>query len=78
MDSENLPPHDIEAEKAVIGSLLIDSDAIFKVAPSLEPDAFFIPEHHCIYSACLRLFNRVEVINQITLARELAQQNKLN
>jgi len=79
MNSENLPPHDIEAEKAVIGSLLIDGDAIFRVAPSLEPDAFFFPEHRLIYSACLKLFNRVDVIkiNQITLARELAQQNQL-
>ncbi|MBM3148785.1 MAG: replicative DNA helicase, partial [Chloroflexi bacterium] len=44
MNSENLPPHDVEAEKAVLGSLLVDGDAIFKVASSLKPEAFFIPD----------------------------------
>ena len=37
MVAEKLPPHDIEAEEAVIGSLLIDSDAIFKIATFLSP-----------------------------------------
>jgi replicative DNA helicase len=77
MNSENLPPHDVEAEKAVIGSLLVDGDAIFKVAPSLEPEAFFVPEHRWLYDACIRLYQRAEAINQITLARELAQKNRL-
>ncbi|MBM3182440.1 MAG: replicative DNA helicase [Chloroflexi bacterium] len=77
MNSENLPPHDVEAEKAVLGSLLVDGDAVFKVASSLKPEAFFIPEHLWIYDVCLRLYQRAEAINQITVARELAQQNKL-
>lgn len=77
MNSENLPPHDAEAEKAVIGSLLVDGDAIFKVASFLRPEAFFITEHRWLYDACIRLYQRVEAINQITVARELAQQNRL-
>jgi replicative DNA helicase len=77
MNSENLPPHDVEAEKAVIGSLLVDGDAVFKVASSLGPESFFIPEHRWIYGACIGLYRRTEAINQITVARELAQQNKL-
>jgi len=41
MAEEKLPPHDIEAEEAVIGSLLIDPEAILKVAVSLKAEDFF-------------------------------------
>ena len=40
MAEEKLPPHDTEAEEAVIGSLLIDADAILKIAASLRPESF--------------------------------------
>ena len=78
MTNENLPPHDVEAEKAVIGSLLVDGEAIVKVASFLEPEAFFTPENQWIYDACIGLYQRIEAINQITVARELAQRNKLD
>jgi len=75
--SENLPPHDVEAEEAVIGSLLVDSEAIFKVATFLRPEDFFTQQNQWIYDACLCLYQRNEGINQITVAHELAQQGKL-
>jgi replicative DNA helicase len=77
MAEEKLPPHDIEAEEAVIGSLLIDPDAILKVATSLNPEDFFSETNRVIYQACLSLYQRNEVINQITVAHELMRQNKL-
>ncbi len=77
MTSENLPPHDVEAEKAVIGSLLIDGEAIFNVATFLEPQDFFTQENQWIYDACFGLYQRNEAINQITVAHELAQRGKL-
>jgi len=77
MAEEKLPPHDIEAEKAVIGSLLIDPDAILKVAVSLKSEDFFSETNRVIYQACLALYQRNEVINQITVAHELMRQDKL-
>lgn len=77
MVNDNLPPHDIEAEKAVIGSMLIDSEGIFKVAIFLAPEDFFNPENQLVYEACFNLYQRNEGINQITVARELAQKGKL-
>jgi len=77
MAQEKLPPHDIEAEEAVIGSLLIDPDAVLKVATSLKPEDFFVETNQLIYQACLSLYQRNEVINQITVAHELARQNNL-
>ncbi len=76
-DNERLPPHNIEAEEAVIGSLLVDPEAIVKTAISLKPEAFYREKNQWIYDACLSLYERNEAINQITLAQELAQQGKL-
>jgi replicative DNA helicase len=76
MNSDNMPPHDIEAEKAVLGSMLIDSEGIFKIATFLAPEDFFNPENQLIYEACFSLYQRNEGINQITVARELAQKGK--
>jgi replicative DNA helicase len=77
MAEQKLPPHDIEAEEAVIGSLLIDPDAILKVAASLKADDFFSETNRVIYQACLSLYQRNEAINQITVAHELMRQDKL-
>lgn len=77
MAQERLPPHDIEAEEAVIGSLLIDPEAILKVATFLKAEDFFDETNQVIYQACLSLYQRNEVINQITVAHELMRQNRL-
>jgi replicative DNA helicase len=77
MAEGKLPPHDIEAEEAVIGSLLIDPEAILKVAVSLKAEDFFSETNRVIYQACLALYQRNEAINQITVAHELMRQDKL-
>ena len=74
---EKLPPHDVDAEEAVIASLLVDGEAIFRVAPILHPDDFFREKNVWAYDACLALWDRGEAINQITLAHELARRGRL-
>lgn len=75
--TEKLPPHDVDAEEAVIASLLVDGEAIFKVAPILRPEDFFREKNVWAYDACLALWERGEAINQITLAHELARRGRL-
>ncbi len=77
MIEEKLPPHDIEAEEAVIGSLVVDPDAIFKIATFLVPEDFFDETNQVIYQACLSVHQRNEVVDQITVAHELMRQNRL-
>ena len=77
MNSDKLPPHDIDAEEAVIGSLLIDGIAIHKIAPFLDQADFYGERNQWIYGACLALSQRDEAVNQITLAQELDRQKKL-
>jgi len=75
--SERLPPHDIDAEEAVNGSLLIDGKAVYKVAIQLEVEHFYSEPNRWIYQACLSLYQRDEAINQITVAQELDRNGKL-
>ena len=74
---EKLPPNDVEAEEAVIASLLVDPEAIYKVAPKLNPEDFFREKNAWVYQACKALWDRSESINQITVAHELARRDKL-
>ncbi|MBM2824641.1 MAG: dnaB [Dehalococcoidales bacterium] len=77
MPQERLPPHDIDAEEAAVGSLLIDGGAIYKIATFLQPADFYREQNQWLYEACLSLYQRNEAINQITLAQELARLGKL-
>lgn len=77
MNVDKLPPHDIDAEEAVIGSLLIDGTAIYKITEFLQGKDFHYEQNRWLYEACLELFQRSEAINQITVAQELARQGKL-
>jgi replicative DNA helicase len=72
-----LPPHDSDAEEAVLGSLLIDGPAIYKVAGFLLPEDFFVEQNGWVYATCVKLYSRNEAVNQITVARELDREGKL-
>src|SRR3972149_6869980 len=75
--AEKLPPPDVEAEEAVIASLLVDPEAIYRVAPTLKPDDFFREKNAWAFEACLALWGRNESINQITVSHELARRGRL-
>jgi len=78
VNGDKLPPHDLDAEEAAIGSLLIDGTSIYKIASLLQPSDFYSEQNHWLYDACLSLYQRPDgAINQITVAQELARQGKL-
>lgn len=74
---ERLPPHNIEAEQSVLGSLLIDRDAIIKVAAYLKTQDFYIGANGQIYQAVLDLYNKREPTDFITLSDELERRGSL-
>ena len=74
---ERLPPHDIEAEEAVIASLMVDPQAMLAVHGIIKPVDFFREKNGWVYDACTSLWERDEVINQITVAHELATKDRL-
>ena len=75
---EKLLPHDVEAEEAVIGSLLIDGEAILKVAHFLKDRDFYREKNRSCYEACLALYQRGEALNQVTVAHQLTLQEQLD
>ena len=77
MPEGKLPPHDIDAEEAVNGSLLIDGQAIYNISILLRPEDFYSEQNRWLYQACVSLYERGEAIDQITVAQELERQGKL-
>ena len=73
---ERLPPHNLEAEQSVLGSLLIDRDAIIRVAAFLRPEDFYIHANDLIYQAILDLYNRREPTDFVTLSDELQRRSQ--
>ena len=71
MELGKIPPHDIEAEQAVIGSMLTDKDAVISAIESLKEEDFYREDHKAIYSAILSLYDKSEPIDIITLKAEL-------
>ena len=75
--AERLLPHDIEAEEALLGSLLIDGECIARIAPMLQPGDFYRERNQLCYDAALALSNRNQAVDQLTLAGELARTERL-
>ncbi len=78
MYAEKLPPHDADAEEAVIGSLLIDGEVINRIAPLVAVDDFYRERNRWCYQACQALYQRGEPIDQISVARELSLRERLD
>lgn len=76
MELGKIPPHDIEAEQAIIGSMLTDKDAVIAAVEVLQEQDFYREDNKIIYSAILNLYNRAEPIDIITLKSELKSMGK--
>jgi replicative DNA helicase len=72
-----LLPQNIEAEEAVLGSLLIDPDATIRIATFLQPDDFYVQRYAWIYEAILELHERREPADLVTLTDELERRGQL-
>ncbi len=75
--AERLPPQNLEAEESVLGALLIDKDAIIRVAALLSPAHFYKDAHGEIYAVILSLFEKREPADLITVPDELRKKKKL-
>ncbi|MHB1004635.1 MAG: replicative DNA helicase [Chloroflexota bacterium] len=74
---ERLPPHSIEAEEAVLGSVLIDREAIGSIASFLRDADFYRDRNREIYASALTLYDRREPTDVLTVRDELERRGKL-
>lgn len=77
LPNEKIPPQNLEAEQSVLGGLLIDKDAIIRVADILEPEDFYKETHGAIYEAMRDLFERREPIDILSLSNRLEERGVL-
>ncbi len=73
MELGKIPPHDIEAEQAILGCMLTDRDSVINAIEILKEDAFYREDNRAIYSAILSLYAKSEPIDIITVKAELVE-----
>src|SRR6266487_2400642 len=76
-DVEKLLPQNIEAESGVLGSIIIDPEAIVQVADFLHAEDFYRDAHRTIFEVILQLYEQREAADFITICDELERHNKL-
>ncbi len=76
MELGKVPPHDLEAEQAVIGSMLTDKDAVISSIEVLKEEDFYREDNRAIYAAIVNLYSRAEPIDIITVKAELETMGK--
>src|SRR5690349_11648848 len=72
-----LPPHNTDAEEAVLGAALINQDAIGRVTAFLKPEDFYRDRNGAIFAAMIALYDRREPVDYMTLSDELSRQGQL-
>lgn len=75
---DKLPPQNIEAEKSLLGSLIIDREAINKVADFLRPEDFYNRSHQNIYRATFALFEKREPIDLLSISNKLQEMRVMD
>jgi len=73
-----VPPHNLEAEASVLGSLMLDRNAIVRIADFLRPDDFYLDQHGQVYRAAINLYDRSDPIDLLTMASELERMRVLD
>ena len=76
-DIGRIPPHSVESEQSILGSILLDKDAIITVTETIQPEDFYKEAHKIIYECMLKLNSKNEPIDLITLTEELKKQDSL-
>ena len=77
-DINRIPPHSVESEQSILGSIILDKDAIITVAETINPSDFYKEAHKIIYESMLRLNSNNEPIDLITLIEELRKEGHLD
>src|SRR3989338_3091218 len=72
-----IPPQNIEAEQSVLGSLMLDKEAIFRIVDFLAPGDFYKPSHKAIYKAMLELFEKREPVDILSMTNILKEKKLL-
>ncbi len=76
-DHVRIPPHNLEAEASVLGSLMLDKDAVIKIADILKVGDFYKDDHNLVYETMLALYEEREPIDVLSLSNKLEEKGQL-
>lgn len=76
-DHVRIPPHNLEAEQSVLGSLMLDKDAVIKIADILKVGDFYKDDHNLVYETMLALYEEREPIDVLSLSNKLEEKGQL-
>jgi replicative DNA helicase len=75
--SFRIPPQNIDAEKALLGSILIKSDSLYEVLETINPESFYSDKHKIIFQSIIDLSDKNEPVDLLTLSSDLANKKLL-
>jgi len=75
--TSRIPPHNLEAERAVLGSILLERDGLPRALELLRPDDFYKDGHRKIFEAMIALFDRSDPVDHLTLSDELHRRGEM-
>jgi len=75
--SEFIPPQNLEAERSLLGSMLLDKDAMIKIADILSANDFYEDRHQVIFDAMLSLYEKQRPLDVVTVTDLLKDRKKL-
>lgn len=73
MELGKVPPHDIEAEQAVLGSMMLDKDAVISALEVLKEDDFYREDDKAVFASIASLYLKTEPVDLITVKKELTE-----
>src|SRR5262249_47795491 len=76
-DYDRTPPQDVEAERSVLGAMMMSKDAIADVVEVIRPGDFYYPANQVVYEAIIDLYSRGEPADAITVSSELTRSGQL-
>ncbi len=74
---ERIPPHNLDAEKSVLGSILLDKEALYDVLEILKPEDFYNEMHKEIYAGVIELYRKSQPVDILTVSEELKKRKSL-
>lgn len=70
-------PHNLEAERSILGAVILDNHSLNAAVEKLRPDDFFLPQHRLIFNQMVQLAEKQQAIDTITLMEDLTRRNEL-
>ncbi len=78
IDPANLPPHNLEAEAGLLGGILVDKEALIKVADIVNPDDFYMDRNGIIFNSMIELYEARQPIDLLTLSNKLEEKKEID